>query len=130
MLRATTAECRDVRQIGGDVLTDPVAEIFLLGIAAHVLECQDADRERALAATRDGLVDRRRPNQRLGAGDQLAPAGRSGVATPFTKVGALNLVERERRNGAVKRRLYQRAGGARDIGLGAYPLGFGRFGRP
>src|SRR5205823_7473610 len=35
---------RNLRQVGGDVLADSVAEIFLLGIAAHVLERQDADR--------------------------------------------------------------------------------------
>ena len=34
---------RDLGQIGGDVLADPVAEIFLLRVAAHVGEGQDAD---------------------------------------------------------------------------------------
>ena len=34
---------RNLRQIGDDVLADPVAEIFLLRISAHILERQHAD---------------------------------------------------------------------------------------
>src|SRR6185312_3601014 len=33
----------DLGQVGRNVLADPVAEIFLLGVAAHVLEWQHAD---------------------------------------------------------------------------------------
>src|SRR6478672_4831196 len=35
---------RYLRQIRGNVLTDAIAEIFLLGIAAHVRKRQDTDR--------------------------------------------------------------------------------------
>ena len=36
-------QCRNLRQVGRDVLADAVTEIFLLGISAHVLERQHAD---------------------------------------------------------------------------------------
>ena len=38
------AERRNLGEVGGDVLADAVAEVFLFRIAAHVLERQDADR--------------------------------------------------------------------------------------
>ena len=44
VLRATTHERRDLAEVGDDVFGDAVAEVFLLGIAAHVGERQDADR--------------------------------------------------------------------------------------
>jgi len=36
-------ECRNLGQVGRDVLADSVAEIFLLGISAHVRERKNAD---------------------------------------------------------------------------------------
>ena len=84
MLRAITDSAETLRQIGDDVLADAVAEIFLLGVAAHVDERQDADRHarrarlRAAAACRLGV----RAEQARDAACELAPAGRVGVAVP------------------------------------------------
>ena len=48
VLRAITDKRRDLGQIGDDVFADAVAEIFLLGIAAHIGEGQDRDGRHAL----------------------------------------------------------------------------------
>src|SRR5215212_7664588 len=42
-------QSRHLRQIGCDVLADAVAEIFLLGVAAHVRKRQHANRDIRLA---------------------------------------------------------------------------------
>ena len=38
-----TNSAGNFRQVGDDVLGDAIAEIFLFGIAAHVVEGQDGD---------------------------------------------------------------------------------------
>src|SRR5689334_3204444 len=81
----------DLRQVGCDVLADPVAEIFLLGVAAHVLERQHANAQFAPvdpSTCLEGLLLRggsKRPHAR----HDLAPAGAVGVSVPVAKVGAL-----------------------------------------
>ena len=69
---------RDLRQVGDDVLADAVAEILLLGIAAHVGERQHADRDScAASALRPGAARAAAgPDQRGDAGHDLAPARR------------------------------------------------------
>src|SRR5881392_3950334 len=42
---------RNVAQIGDDIFADSIAEIFLLGVAAHIRERQNADREPAWLAS-------------------------------------------------------------------------------
>ena len=51
---------RDLREVGDDVLGDAVAEVFLLGVAAHVVERQHDDR---------------RSRRRGAVGAPMAPAG-------------------------------------------------------
>ena len=101
---------RDFRQIGRDVLADPVAEIFLLGIAAHVGERQDAHAHLPpMCARRRFRRIHHDRGERLQARHQLAPARCAGVAAPSVEVGALDLVERHRRDGAIDRDLDQSA---------------------
>ena len=73
---------------------------------------------------------RRRSGELADAGDQLAPAGRSPLPVPLLEVGALDLVERHWRHGAVEAGLDQGQRGPRGVGLGAHPLRFRRLGRP
>ena len=58
VLRADDRQRRDFRQIGRDVLADPVAEIFLLRIAGHVLERKHADRRLDRASRAFGTAGR------------------------------------------------------------------------
>ncbi len=88
-------EGRDLAKVGDDVLADPVREILLFGIAAHIGERQDADRQLAHGWAWRWLGGD--PADQFGhAGHDLAPAGRSGVAAPAGEVGALDGVERHR----------------------------------
>jgi hypothetical protein len=122
---------RDVGQIGGYVLADPVAEIFLLGLAAHVGEGQYANRQLAgLAASRRFLVQLAASGERRDAAFDLFPAGRGDLAIPAMKVGALNLVERHWRHGPIEADLDQDTLFAGGISLGSHPLRAGRLGRP
>ena len=111
VLRAITAERRDLRQVRRDVLADPVAEIFLLGIAAHVLERQHADRNAGCALSRRFRRAAGRPGERLDAGRRAcaSPALRCRRPSPLRSahwiwlngIGGI---------GAVERRLDQRSG--------------------
>jgi len=129
VLRATTPSVEICDRSVGDVLADPVAEIFLLAVAAHVLEGKDADAQ--VAAPRPlAAGSLRRADENAKTVLELAPAGSFGRAVPARKVGALDLVEGERRDDSVERGLDQDPGGPRGIRLGPDPLRLGRLGRP
>ena len=126
-------EGRDLRQVGDDVVGYPVAEIFLLRVAAQIDERQHADRDStrglALGLGRGPGFAATADQQRDAAFD-LAPGGISGVPAPATEVRALDLVERHRRKRAVERDLDQGSRFARHIGFRAHPLGTHGLGRP
>src|SRR5690348_4794339 len=125
------AQRRDFRQIGRDVFADAVAEIFLLGIAAHVLKRQYADSDaRSSPMSLTLLRYPRCAGERVDAFDKLSPARLVSAAGPTVEVGALDLVEGKRRNAPVDGRLHQGAGRPRRVGLGADPLRLRRFRRP
>ena len=71
---------RHLRQVGDDVLGDAVAEIFLLGIAAHVDERQDADRRAggcglcSAGLPLTGAAAARRPSAQSPGSARRAPA--------------------------------------------------------
>src|ERR1700751_4884007 len=67
-------ERRDLRQVGRDVLADAVAEIFLLGLAAHVGERKHTYGDWTLARTGRLQLCLRYPRQRDDTGFQLLPA--------------------------------------------------------
>src|SRR5687767_1154991 len=120
-----------MRKVGRNVLADPVAEILLLRFATHVDEWQYADRSIAVldGVAGNGLASRC-SGQRLQALHQSLPLGPAGFASPFRPVEAMNLIERQRWQGLVERKLDQRSGDARGLGLCPDPLRGRRLGRP
>ena len=66
----------ELGQVGDDVLADAVAEVLLLGVAAHVLERQHGDR--GLVRRRGGEPDAAAPAAGVGRDDQAVDAHRAG----------------------------------------------------
>ena len=126
-------EGRDLREVGDDVVGYPVAEIFLLRVAAQIDERQHADRD----PTRGLAFDLSRSARFGSAADQqgdasfdLAPGGVAGVPAPAAEIRALDLVEGHRWKRAVERDLDQGSGFAGHVGFRAHPLGTHGLGRP
>src|ERR1044071_5500633 len=108
-----------LRQSGGDVLADPVAEIFLFDIAAHVREGQDADRNRAPTRSPRSIRLPHLASESRDAHVELLPAGTVFASVPAAEVGALNLVEGQGRHRPVNRGLDQSTRVSRRVGLRA-----------
>jgi hypothetical protein len=112
------------------VFADAVAEIFLLAVAAHVLERKDADAEVASYPSLAFGVGVGGAGERPDAAQELSPAGRVGVSVPCAELGALDLVEGQRRDMPIEGCLDQRAHRSCGICLGAHPLRLRRLDRP
>ena len=105
---------RDLAQVGDDVLGDAVAEVLLLGIAAHVDERQHADadpcgsrRGAGAGACRAGAAVSR--NHRAQRPQQRLERRALGVVAPAVHVGRVDRTHVHRQPGAVEACRHQRA---------------------
>ncbi len=121
---------RDLGEVGDDVLADPVAEILLLGIAAHVGERQNADGELADGRLGHARSWRLAAHQFCDAGDHLLPVVGGEITAPAGQIRTLDTVERPGELGAVDRQLDELVIGASGVRLRLHPLRSDRLGRP
>ena len=130
----------DLAQVGGDVFADAVAEILLLGIAAHVDERQHADGDPGRAAgtrlpraacvcrcaagfgmTREHCAERAQEILALRAGGALAPA---------IEVGRVDRAHVDWQAGAVETDRHQHPAVSGFPGFATHPARRHRLGRP
>src|SRR5207253_4133957 len=106
---------------------DPVAEIFLFGVAAHIGERQDTDRSLLSGCGRRVSPLRLcRAGECGDAGEKRLPALRIRLARPALEIGAMVVVERQWKRGPVDRQLDQLSRASCNFSLGPDPLGLRR----